>query len=148
MGAPGALAALGYISLVGFHFLGRLLGDGMVDRFGQRAVARLGGLLATLGMGAALAFPTVPSTLLGFAAAGFGVATLVPAALQAADALPGLRPGTGLALLTWLMRLGFLLSPPVIGLSSDASDLRTALLVVPVAGVLVLALSRVLRSRA
>lgn len=147
LGAPGALAALGYISLVGFHFLGRLLGDGMVDRLGQRAVARLGGLLAAVGMGAALAFPTVPSTLLGFAAAGFGVATLVPAALQAADALPGLRPGTGLALLTWLMRLGFLLSPPVIGLISDASDLRTALLVVPVAGVLVLALSGVLRPR-
>lgn len=147
LGAPGALAALGYISLVGFHFLGRLLGDGTVDRLGQRAVARLGGLLAAVGMGAALAFPTVPSTLLGFAAAGFGVATLVPAALQAADALPGLRPGTGLALLTWLMRLGFLLSPPVIGLISDASDLRTALLVVPVAGVLVLALSGVLRPR-
>ncbi|MCC6311133.1 MAG: MFS transporter [Trueperaceae bacterium] len=147
LGAPGALAALGYISLVGFHFLGRLLGDGMVDRLGQRTVARLGGLLAAVGMGAALAFPTVPSTLLGFAAAGFGVATLVPAALQAADALPGLRPGTGLALLTWLMRLGFLLSPPVIGLISDASDLRTALLVVPVAGVLVLALSGVLRPR-
>ncbi len=147
LGAPGALAALGYISLVGFHFLGRLLGDGMVDRLGQRAVARLGGLLAAVGMGAALAFPTVPSTLLGFAAAGFGVATLVPAALQAADALPGLRPGTGLALLTWLMRLGFLLSPPVIGLISDASDLRTALLVVPFAGVLVLVLSGVLRPR-
>lgn len=147
LGAPGALAALGYISLVGFHFLGRLLGDGMVDRLGQRTVARLGGLLAAVGMGAALAFPTVPSTLLGFAAAGFGVATLVPAALQAADALPGLRPGTGLAMLTWLMRLGFLLSPPVIGLISDASDLRTALLVVPVAGVLVLALSGVLRPR-
>lgn len=148
LGAPGALAAMGYIALIGLHFVGRLVGDGLVDRFGQRAVARAGGALAAIGMAAALAFPTVPGTLLGFAAAGFGVATLVPAAMQAADALPGLRPGTGLAAVTWLMRLGFLLSPPLIGLVSDATDLRTALLIVPLAGVLVVALSGVLRPRA
>ncbi len=147
LGAPGALAAMGYIALIGLHFVGRLVGDGLVDRFGQRAVARMGGAIAAIGMGLALAFPTVPGTLLGFAAAGFGVATLVPAAMHAADALPGLRPGTGLMVVTWLMRLGFLLSPPLIGLISEATDLRTALLVVPVAGILVIALSGVLRRR-
>ena len=41
-------------------------------------------------MGAALAFPSVPGTIAGFAAAGFGVATLVPAAMHGADQLPGL----------------------------------------------------------
>lgn len=67
-------------------------------------------------MGLALAVPTVPGTVLGFAAAGFGVATLVPAAMHEADELPGLKPGSGLTLVSWLMRLGFLLSPPVVGL--------------------------------
>ena len=37
LGAPGAVAALGYISLVGFMFIGRLFGDRLVDRFGERA---------------------------------------------------------------------------------------------------------------
>ncbi|MEU4240529.1 MFS transporter [Actinoplanes sp. NPDC026619] len=140
-----AVAAWGYIALVGAQFVGRLIGDRLVDRFGQRTVARAGGVIVAAGMGLALAFPSVPGTILGFAAAGFGVATLVPAAMHEADQLPGLRPGTGLTVLSWLMRLGFLLSPPVVGAIADATSLRAGLLVVPAAGVLVVILAGVLR---
>ncbi|MFD9024063.1 MFS transporter [Streptomyces parvulus] len=145
--ASVALAASGYVALVGAQFVGRLLGDRLVDRFGQRAVARSGALIASVGMGLALAVPTVPGTVLGFAAAGFGVATLVPAAMHEADELPGLKPGSGLTVVSWLMRLGFLLSPPVVGLVADATSLRVGLLVVPLAGLLVLLLAGVLQPR-
>ncbi|MFC6066433.1 MFS transporter [Streptomyces ochraceiscleroticus] len=145
--APAALAASGYIALVGAQFIGRLIGDKLVDRFGQRAVARGGGLIAGAGMALALAVPTVPGTILGFAAAGLGVATLVPAAMHEADELPGLKPGSGLTIVSWLMRLGFLLSPPVVGQVADATSLRAGLLVVPFAGLLVLALAGVLQTR-
>lgn len=147
LGAPAPLAAVGYVALVGAQFVGRLLGDGLVDRFGQRAVARAGGLLVAVGMGLALAVPTIPGTIGGFAAAGFGVATLVPAAMHQADDLPGLRHGTGLTAVSWFMRLGFLLSPPVVGAIAGATDLRTGLLIVPVAGVVVVLLAGVLRAR-
>lgn len=145
--APAALAATGFISLVGAQFVGRMLGDRLVDRVGQRAVARTGGLLVTVGMGMALAVPTVPGTIAGFAAAGLGVATLVPAAMHEADELPGLRAGTGLTVVSWLMRLGFLLSPPVVGMVADAAGLRTGLLVVPLAGLAVAVLAAVLPGR-
>ncbi|MFE2462842.1 MFS transporter [Streptomyces sp. NPDC059402] len=145
--ATAALAASGYVALVGAQFVGRIVGDRLVDRFGQRAVARSGALIAAVGMGGALAVPTVPGTVLGFAAAGFGVATLVPAAMHEADELPGLKPGSGLTLVSWLMRLGFLLSPPVVGLVADATSLRVGLLVVPLAGLLVLVCGGVLRPR-
>ncbi|MEU6291222.1 MFS transporter [Streptomyces sp. NPDC046988] len=145
--ASVALAASGYVALVGAQFVGRLIGDRLVDRFGQRAVARSGALIAAVGMGLALAVPTVPGTVLGFAAAGFGVATLVPAAMHEADELPGLKPGSGLTIVSWLMRLGFLLSPPVVGLVADATSLREGLLVVPLAGLLVLLLAGVLQPR-
>ncbi|GAA3950613.1 MFS transporter [Streptomyces marokkonensis] len=145
--ASVALAASGYVALVGAQFVGRLIGDRLVDRFGQRTVARCGALVAAAGMGLALAVPTVPGTILGFAAAGFGVATLVPAAMHEADELPGLKPGLGLTMVSWLMRLGFLLSPPIVGLVADATSLRVGLLVVPLAGVLVLVCSGVLQSR-
>jgi len=144
LAAPAALAAFGYIALVGFQFIGRLLGDRMVDRFGQRAVAWAGGLVAALGMGAALAFPSVPGTIAGFGAAGLGSATLVPAAMHAADELPGLRAGTGLTVLTWLMRAGFLTSPVVVGAIADAVSLRAGLLTVPAAGLAVMGLAGVL----
>ncbi|ACU37843.1 MFS transporter [Actinosynnema pretiosum subsp. pretiosum] len=145
LGAPAALAASGYIALVGTQFIGRISGDRLVDRFGQRTVARAGGIVVAVGFGLALALPTVPGTVVGFAAAGLGVATLVPAAMHEADELPGLRPGTGLTVVSWLMRLGFLLSPPVVGLIADASSLRLGLVVVPIAGVLVVLLAGVLK---
>ena len=147
LGAPAALAATGYIAMVGTQFIGRMLGDGLVDRWGQRAVARGGGLVVMLGMGIALALPSVPGTITGFALAGLGVATLVPAAMSEADHLPGLRHGTGLTVVSWLMRLSFLLSPPLVGLVADATSLRAGLLVIPLAGVLVVVLAQVLPKR-
>ena len=83
-------------------------------------------------------------TILGFAVAGFGVATLVPAAMHEADELPGLRAGTGVTVVSWLMRLGFLLSPPLVGLIADNAGLRVGLAVVPFAGILAFALAGVL----
>ena len=146
--APGPVAPLGYVALVAFMFVGRLIGDRLVDRFGERAVARAGGVITAAGMGTALAFPSVPGTIAGFAAAGLGVATVVPAAMRAADELPGLRAGTGLTLLTWLMRVGFLGAPLIVGVVADAASLRVGLLTVPVAGVTLILLAGALSGRA
>jgi hypothetical protein len=147
LGAAGALAVSGYVALLAAQFVGRLIGDRLVDRFGERTVARTGGVIAAAGMGVALAFPSVPGTILGFAAAGLGMATVIPAAFHGADRLPGLRPGTGLTAVVWLMRVGFVAAPPVVGLIADATSLRVGLLLVPVAGLAVLAAAGVLSGR-
>ncbi|SDS64370.1 Fucose permease [Friedmanniella luteola] len=147
LGTSAFVAGTGFIALQGMQCLGRFLGDPLVDRFGQRAVARTGGLVALVGMGAALLVPTVPGTVVGFGLAGLGIATLIPAAMHGADALPGLAPGTGLTVVSWLLRLGFLLSPPVVGAVADAASLRVGLLVVPLAGLVVVAAAGVLSGR-
>ena len=139
-----ATAGLGFVALQGAMTVGRLTGDRVVDRFGQRRVVRAGGALAAAGMGLALALPSVPTTLLGFALAGLGVATLVPAVYHAADELPGLAAGSGLTVINWLLRIGFLLSPPLIGVIADAASLRVALLTVVLAGLGALVLGRIL----
>lgn len=138
LSAGATLAALGFVSMQGFQFIGRILGDRMVDRWGQLAVARWGGIFVALGVGAALAFPSTWGTIAGFGAAGFGVATLIPGAMHAADELPGLRAGTGLTIVSWLLRVAFLLSPPIVGLIADAHSLRVGLGLVPIMGVLVI----------
>ena len=51
LGAPGAIAVSGYVAAVGFQFVGRVVGDRLIDRFGQRAVARSGGVIAVAGHG-------------------------------------------------------------------------------------------------
>jgi fucose permease len=45
------------------------------------------------------------------------------------------------------MRLGFLASPPLVGMVADAVGLRYGLLVVPLAGLLVVLLAGVLQNR-
>ncbi|WP_230114994.1 MFS transporter [Microbacterium oxydans] len=147
LGAEAAIAPLGFIALVGAQFIGRMLGDGMTDRFGQRAVARVGGLIAAVGMTLALIFPSVPGTIAGFAAVGFGIATLIPAAMHAADDLPGLRPGVGLTIVSWLLRLGFLLSPPFVGFIAETESLRAGLIVAPAAALVAVLLAGVLEGR-
>ena len=95
-------------------------------------------------MGSALAFPSPASTLIGFALAGLGVATLVPAAMHTGDELPGLPAGVGLTVVSVLLRVGFLASPPLVGLTADAISLRVGLLGVVIAGTVVVFFSRVL----
>lgn len=145
--AAAGVAGLAFVGLMVLHFLGRMAGDRLVDRYGERLVARAGGVLTAVGMGVALAWPTVPGTIVGFSLAGLGVATTVPAAFAASDGIAGLRPGTGITMVSWMLRISFLASPPVVGAIADATSLRTGLLVVPIAGVLVVFLAGALTGK-
>jgi MFS family permease len=147
LGAAAALAGLGFVSLQVAMTVGRLTGDRVVDRYGQRRVVEVGGVLIAGGMGLALAWPSVATTLIGFALAGLGVATLVPAVYHAADELPGLASGSGLTVINWLLRIGFLVCPVIIGVLADATSLRIALLTVVAAGLGALVLGRSLKGR-
>ncbi len=144
LGAAPTLASMGFVALMALHFVGRVTGDRLIDHWGQRTVARVGAVITTVGMGVALLFPTIPLTIVGFALAGLGVATTVPAAMHGADVLPGFRAGTGLTISSWMLRIGFLVSPPIVGAVADATSLRMGLLVVPLAGAVIFALSGVL----
>ena len=148
LAAGAALAGFGFVGLPTAMTVGRLTGDRFVDRYGPVAVARAGGALVVVGMGAALAAPSVPATLAGFAAAGMGVATLVPAAMHAADELPGLANGVGLTFVSWTLRIGFLVSPPIVGAIADEVSLRAALVGVPLAGLATVLLAPAVRARA
>ncbi len=95
IGTGAATAGLAFVTLQVAMTVGRLTGDRVLDGLGQRLVGRLGGAAVAVGAGLALAVPSTATTLAGFALAGLGVATLVPAALHAADELPGLPAGLG-----------------------------------------------------
>jgi fucose permease len=145
--APLAAAGLGLVAMMAAQFVGRMLGDPMTDRWGRVAVARAGAALSAAGMLLVVLAPGPAAAVAGFALAGFGCATLVPAAYHAADDLPGLKPGTGLALVSWLMRISFLSLSPAIGALSDAAGLRWALVVVPVFALVAVLMAGVLRAR-
>ncbi|MGJ7440590.1 MFS transporter [Aquipuribacter sp. MA13-6] len=148
LGTTAAVGGLAFVSLQVAMTVGRLTGDRVVDRFGQQRVALAGGVLITAGTGGMLALPSVTTTVVGFALAGLGVATLIPAVMHTADEIPGLPAGVGLTVVSWLLRVGFLVSPALIGLVADATDLRVALTTVVAAGIGVLLLGHVLHPHA
>jgi MFS family permease len=141
LGAAAAVSGLGFIALQGTQTIGRLLGDRVVTRFGDRAVARAGATLAGCAMAGALAAPATATTILAFGLVGLGIGTLIPASLRAADGLPGLPRGVGLSLVGTVVRIAVLASPALIGITADATSLRAALLAMPLAAALVLVLT-------
>lgn len=142
-GMPIGLAGIAFTVTIGSQCVGRFSGDILIERFGPSAVARVGGLL--IAIGALLIITTqdqVVTLLLGFALAGYGSATLVPSAITAAAILPGVSAGAGVTLVSWLMRIGFLVTSPVIGALTDATSLRWGLAIMVFVGVSVVLLAR------
>jgi MFS family permease len=123
------------------------VGDALVTRFGDRAVARVGASISLIGMTGALLVGTTTATIAAFALVGLGIGTLIPAALRTAEALPGISPGTGIAWVSTVIRVGLLASPPLVGLLADLTSLRMALGIVPIAALTIIVLSRTLAGR-
>ncbi|MDO4243452.1 MAG: MFS transporter [Actinomyces sp.] len=144
--APGAVG-MGLVSLQGTMIVGRLVGDVVIDRLGPRRVIGGGGLLVAVGMVIALVLGSVPGTLIGMVIAGVGCAVAVPVAYAAADDIPGLRPGQGLTIVSWLARVIMLVSPPVIGWFADAHGTWVALVYGLVGGAILAISWPVLRRR-
>lgn len=142
-GLPVGAAGVVFIVVVASQCIGRFLGDAMIDRWGRVRVARAGGALIALG-GALVVLTDVadPGPLLvGFALVGFGGATLVPSAYSAAARIPGVSEGAGVTIVSWLMRVGFLFTSPLIGAIAEAADLRWGLGILILVGAATIALA-------
>jgi MFS family permease len=99
-------------------------------------------------MAVALIVSSPLAFVLASAVAGFGVATLFPAAMRAAARLPGVTPATGIALVTWFSRIGFVISPLAVGLIAQGAGIRWGMAVVVAAALLIIPIaSASLRTR-
>lgn len=145
VGVTAGVGGLGYAVILASQFIGRLLGDPATDRWGRVAVIRVGGVMIALGGLLVVFVPVLPAVMIGYALAGYGCATVVPAAYAAAGRLPGLPEGAGITYVSWLMRVGFLATSPIIGSVADLTNLRVGLFLLVLAGVAVLWLASVLR---
>ncbi len=143
LGTGAGFAGAGFIALQGAQTVGRLLGDRAVSRYGDRTVARTGAGLAGAAMAVALALPTPVNTVAAFAAVGLGIATVIPAAMRTADALPG-PPGLALSVIGTIERVTVLITPLLIGVTAEAYTLQVGLIAIPAAAAVILLLTRTL----
>lgn len=146
---PGAWIAVTYIALTSAMTLGRFTGDRLVERFGEVRWIRWSMAAVAVAMTAALMVGTPLAFVVASAVSGFGVATLFPAAMRAASRLPGVTPATGVALVTWFSRIGFVISPLAVGLIAQGAGIAWGVGIVVVAAVAIIPLAgAALRERA
>ena len=127
LGVAAAASAIGFGAFSVAMSLGRAVGDPLVARFGPRATIAGGASLAAIALGGALVAHGVWAAYLGFACVGLGLANVVPVLFSAAGRAPGIAPSLGIASVSTLGYVGFVVGPPVIGFTSDAYGLRAAL---------------------
>ena len=104
-------------------FLGRMLADGLVDRFGAARVCGVGGWLATIGISIIVISPDFSTVLVGFLLLGLGLAPVFPLGCARAANDPFMTPGQGLASVATFGYGGFMLGPAVIGLVTQYTSI-------------------------
>ncbi len=121
------LAVAGYAAFSIVMAIGRGVGDQLTSRFGPRAMVRLGGITAAVGLTIALLFTWVPIVLVGFGLVGAGFSVVFPLTLSAAGRTSKQASGTAIAAVATCGYVGLLAGPPVIGFAADLVGLRIAL---------------------
>lgn len=130
LGASAAFATLGFAAFSLTMALGRFSGDALTARFGPALVLRISGSMSAFGLALALLVPQASLSLIGFGLMGLGVANFAPMLFGAAGRVPGTEPGVSIAAVTTMGYFGFLVGPPLIGLSAEVVGLRVSLYMV------------------
>ncbi|GIL00422.1 MAG: MFS transporter [Alphaproteobacteria bacterium] len=126
----------------------RFMGDGVRERFGPVATMRACALTAMAGLAVAGLGGNAALVIAGFAIAGIGLSNLVPIAFSAAGNLPGLAPGIGLSLVTFMGYSGALFAPTFLGFVGEVTGFGAIFTGLAVLLAVVLALSGLARHAA
>ncbi|MGJ4917095.1 MFS transporter [Bradyrhizobium sp. HKCCYLRH2060] len=123
---PAAQAGLGYIMFSIAMTAGRLVGDAVVARIGDRATLLGGSAIAIAGFVLLLTAPLVAAAMAGFALIGLGASNLVPVLFRRAGAQTAMPVGLAVAAVTTAGYSGVLLGPAGIGFVAAATSLPAA----------------------
>ncbi len=126
---PGTAAA-GYSVFSAAMAIFRFLGDWITSKLGPRAAVRSGSILGGLGLLWALCMRSPGWTMPGFALVGAGFSVIIPLVFGSGGRVENVNPGVGIATVTGIGYVGFIVGPPTIGFVSQVVTLRYALLVV------------------
>lgn len=115
---------------------------GRIQQGNERTILILGSLAAATGALILAASPTVPIAILGLIVAAAGTAALYPTMLSLVSrGVDEAYRGRATAIVTTVSYIGFLLGPVYVGIWSQATGLRGAMVAVAALGVVLSALS-------
>ena len=121
-------AGAGYIAFSVTMTIGRLIGDRIVGRFGDRRVLAAGALVAAAGIALVALVPSWPMALAGFALVGAGASNIVPVLFSAAGRQTAMPESVAVPAMTTFSYAGLLAGPAAIGFVAGATGLSIAFL--------------------
>ncbi|MCA1441850.1 MFS transporter [Ensifer sp. IC4062] len=141
LGASVELSGFGFAAFSATMAAMRFAGDHVRDLLGAKRTLRICTVTALVGIVVAGLAPNAWAAILGFAVAGIGISNMVPIAFSAAGNMPGLQPGIGLSVATFMGYSGMLFAPSLIGFIAEHTGFAIIFTSVPVLFIVVLLLS-------
>lgn len=135
-GLPAWAGVLAFATFLAFMTLGRILGTGLLDRFGRVPVVRASFALAVIG-GAAVVFGGPTLAFIGAAVWGLGAALGFPVGMSASADDPE-RAAARMSVTATIGYWAFIAGPPLLGLLGDRVGVLHSLVVVGVLALLAL----------
>ena len=127
-GVDPSHAGLGFTAFATTMTIGRLMGDGIVQRLGSTRIILFGGLLAGGGLALATLSPSWLAGLVGFALVGAGCSNIVPVLFTAVGRQKTMPEHVAVPAISTLGYAGILAGPAAIGFVAHATSLSLALL--------------------
>jgi fucose permease len=144
--ATAGFAAAPFAAFSIMMTVGRLLGDRLAAALGPVLLVRCCGVLASVGMTAALLIGRPIASVIGFGCLGAGMSCIAPQVYSAAGNRDPARAGRALSQVVSLGYAGFVIGPILIGSASTVVGLPTALAIPALLVLFVAAAASALRS--
>ncbi len=122
----GRASGFGTMACAGAMLVGRLAGDHVLDRIGERRLFTWAVTLVGLGALITVVAPVGAVALVGLVVWGLGLSVVFPQLYATAARLPGVSAGTGLGSMLLGQRLGAMLTAVSVGALAEWQDLRVA----------------------
>ncbi len=142
LGAPEAVAALGYPLFEAAMLSGRVVGDRLRTRVGTRPLLTYAGLATAVSVLVVVLAPVAYVALAGLFLTGLAICTVIPITISVAGTIAPGRSAPAVAQVGAMGYGGLILGPVVIGFLSDVSSLRIGLGVAVVLGLVIAGGSR------
>lgn len=142
----GKEAGFGTMACAGAMLVGRLGGDHVLDRIGERRLFKWATILVGIGALITVTAPVGAVALMGLIVWGLGLSVVFPQLYATAARLPGVSAGAGLGSMLLGQRLGSMLTAVSVGAVAEWQNLRVAFgAVVGIAFAILLFTSRQMR---
>jgi MFS family permease len=135
------VSTTGYTAFTFAMAIGRLMGDRLILALSYRNTLILNGLLIAAGLTLALGWQVPFAVIAGYALVGLGVSSVIPIVYMIAGKSRTMAPAAALATVSTIGFTGFLIGPPVIGFIAHETNLRIALILVVILGLIIVFLA-------